>query len=135
MLQDTGIIKQFVLAGKSTFTIHNTETDKHFTYKVSKCDEEDKNLWFVSLLTGSDIYSYIGIITTSGFKTTKNTKVSNDSIGLKGFFWLWNTVTQGGIIPPKVDFKHAGKCGMCGRKLTTPESIEIGFGPVCSGKL
>ena len=29
----------------------------------------------------------------------------------------------------------AGKCGMCGHKLTTPESIKRGIGPECAGKL
>ena len=26
---------------------------------------------------------------------------------------------------------HAGQCGRCGRRLTTPESIESGIGPEC----
>jgi hypothetical protein len=29
----------------------------------------------------------------------------------------------------------SGKCGICGRKLTTPESIERGIGPECITKL
>lgn len=29
----------------------------------------------------------------------------------------------------------SGKCGVCGRKLTTPESIERGIGPECITKL
>jgi len=31
--------------------------------------------------------------------------------------------------------KASGSCGICGRKLTTPESIELGIGPVCAGKM
>lgn len=30
---------------------------------------------------------------------------------------------------------QSGKCGICGRKLTVPESIERGIGPECWGKL
>jgi hypothetical protein len=29
--------------------------------------------------------------------------------------------------------KEIGRCGMCGRTLTNPESIERGIGPVCAG--
>lgn len=28
-----------------------------------------------------------------------------------------------------------GECGHCGRTLTNPESIELGIGPVCAGKM
>lgn len=30
---------------------------------------------------------------------------------------------------------ESGKCGICGRKLTTPESIERGIGPECATKI
>ncbi len=30
--------------------------------------------------------------------------------------------------------KHYDKCRRCGRKLTTPESAEIGFGKTCAKK-
>lgn len=30
---------------------------------------------------------------------------------------------------------RSGKCGVCGRKLTTPESLKAGIGPVCAEKL
>ena len=30
---------------------------------------------------------------------------------------------------------HVGKCGKCGKKLTTPESILTGLGPTCSNKI
>lgn len=31
--------------------------------------------------------------------------------------------------------RASGTCGMCGRKLTTPESIELGIGPICAGRV
>ena len=30
---------------------------------------------------------------------------------------------------------RSARCGVCGRKLTTPDSIRLGIGPVCAGKL
>jgi hypothetical protein len=29
----------------------------------------------------------------------------------------------------------SGKCGICGKKLTTPESIKLGIGPICADRL
>lgn len=31
--------------------------------------------------------------------------------------------------------KQSGSCGLCGKKLTTPESLELGIGPICASKL
>jgi uncharacterized protein DUF6011 len=30
---------------------------------------------------------------------------------------------------------RSSRCGVCGRKLTTPDSIRLGIGPICKGKL
>lgn len=30
---------------------------------------------------------------------------------------------------------RSARCGVCGRKLTTPDSIRMGIGPICAGKL
>lgn len=134
-------IHQFILAGKSFFTIQNKETDTRFTYKVCQATDDDnkpKDLWFVSVLVGSDnenSYQYAGIITKDGFRRTAKSKITNDAVSMKAFMWLWGMVKSGKDLPEKVDFYHAGRCGRCGRKLTTPESIESGFGPICLSKL
>lgn len=131
-------IRQFILAGKAFFTLQNKETGNRFTYKVSKLDDETKDMWFVSVLTGSDndnSYTYAGIIANNRFKLTKKSKLTLEAVSVKGFNWLWNTVVGNNELPEKVEFLHAGKCGRCGRTLTTPESIESGFGPICSSKL
>lgn len=31
--------------------------------------------------------------------------------------------------------RRTGSCGLCGRKLTDPESVELGIGPICLSKL
>ena len=45
---------QFIKAGKAVFTVENKDTGNRFTYKAKKC--EDKDIWFVSVLTGPDNY-------------------------------------------------------------------------------
>jgi hypothetical protein len=36
---------------------------------------------------------------------------------------------------PELAVYHEGRCGACGRRLTTPESISSGLGPVCAGRI
>lgn len=51
----------------------------------------------------------------------------------KAFRWLWVQLTKGNELPDKVEVWHEGRCGACGRRLTVPESIAQGLGPVCAG--
>lgn len=141
MNTDIKSIKKFVLAGNASFTVKNDTTGKHLTYKVVKHSTEDNlkdGVWFVTTLNGSDNESdfvYIGIITSDGFRITKKSRFSEDAVSVKGFKWLWNNVTTNRELPDNVKFYHAGRCARCGRKLTTPESVETGFGPICMEKL
>lgn len=141
MNTDIKSIKSFVLAGNASFTVKNDGTGKHLTYKVVKSETEDNlkdDVWFVTTLNGSDNetdFAYIGIIASGGFRITKKSRFSEDAVSVKGFKWLWNNVTANRELPDNVKFYHSGRCGRCGRKLTTPESVETGFGPICMEKL
>jgi hypothetical protein len=127
---------EFIKAGKAIFTVKNEETKNRFTYKVSKC--KDKDIWFVSVLTGSDNdndYTYIGTVFGETFKLTKNSKLNKDAISVRAFHWVWYNMVKnnylGKDMPENVKIYHEGRCGRCGRTLTVPESIESGFGPEC----
>lgn len=125
-------IKDFVFAGKAHFTLRSAKTGTRFTYKVRKSD--DDKLFFVSILNGPDNYTnyvYAGIIFADKpniLRWTKKSKVTKDSPAFKAATWFFQNMSS-----KNVEFYHEGKCGRCGRKLTVPESIERGLGPVCSG--
>jgi hypothetical protein len=122
-------IKTFIFAGKAIFTITNTNTGNRFTYKVRKA--KDSDIYFVSVLTGSDNtndYSFIGYIKKGLFYSSKKSRISSEATSFKVFSWFINNINK---IPSIVQVLHEGKCGRCGRKLTTPESIERGIGPEC----
>ena len=54
-------LQEFVFGGNATFTVLNTDTKNRFTIKVKKHKKED--LFFVSVLTGSDnvnSYTFLG---------------------------------------------------------------------------
>jgi hypothetical protein len=122
--------KYFITAGKAFFTIRSEVTGTRFTYSVKKA--EDREMWFVSVLTGCDNtsdYTYIGCLNPAGlFIHTKGSKVTPDAPSFKAFDWFWKHINN---LPSVVSVFHEGRCGRCGRKLTVPESVETGFGPEC----
>ena len=129
----------FILAGKAFITVINTKTKKRFTYKIykKKTDEVFKNIYFVSVLTGSDStrsYSYIGTIFESAFglkfRLTKKTSLEHNDTRIIAFSWLLDQL-KNKTLPNYVKLYHEGRCGKCGRSLTTPDSIKAGFGPDC----
>lgn len=117
--------KTFVLAGRSYFTITSKKTGRRYTYRVKK--KKDEDFWFVSYLYGPDNtrdYRYIGIITAK--HEFRDTQKSHRGAMLDAFQWFWSFPSS-----DLVDFHHEGRCGRCGRMLTVPKSIEIGYGPEC----
>jgi hypothetical protein len=66
-------VETFIKAGKAIFTIENPATGNRFTYQVSRCNDPQKGLWFVAVLSGpnniSD-YQYIGTFFGDTFRRT-----------------------------------------------------------------
>lgn len=123
----------FIKAGKALFTLRSVGSGNRYTYRAKVSD--DGNVWFVSLLTGSDNenhYAYMGIIDREDdFRTTAKAKVGTDAAGYKAFEWTWRRL-RNNVLPDTLEIWHEGKCGRCGRTLTVPESIERGLGPECA---
>ena len=61
--------------------------------------------------------------------TAKSPNPGSDAVQAFGFFT--RQVLDRGVLPEALRVLHHGRCGRCGRKLTTPESIRLGLGPVC----
>ena len=135
-LETVSTILGFILAGNATFTIVSKKTGQRFTYKVVQ--REDNAPFFVSVLTGSDnenSYTYMGcIFQRNTFRTTRASKIGTTAPSYIAFNWFFGKM-MAGIMSEDLEVWHSGKCGCCGRKLTTPESCSSGLGPVCSGKV
>ena len=132
--------RRFVLGGNAYFTLKSTATGTRFTYRVSAPkDATPSSPKFVGVLTGSDNnqdYTYLGCIWPDGnFAYGKKSRITPDAPSAKGFAWFWNANLRHGNLPSVVEFYHEGRCGCCGRRLTTPESVTLGFGPECAEKM
>lgn len=128
-------IKNYILAGKSTFTIQSRNSNVRFTYKVVK--SEDGKVYFVNLLTGpnneSD-FTYLGVIKENNvglnFYLTAKSKQNKDSKCVIAFDFLIKNINDN-FIHPNLIFLKSSNCCRCGSKLTTPDSIMDGIGPEC----
>ena len=128
-------IRNFALAGKAIITLQSGNTNKYFTYKIDKA-KETADLFYIRLLHGPDNeqdYQYVGCYysNTQYFlpcKTWKDKYFATWPTSLRAIKFLLEHIDN---IPNNLYVYHEGKCGRCGRKLTTPDSIKRGLGPEC----
>lgn len=136
------LIARFVLGGNAYFTVVNPDAGSRYTFRVSQRTNDDGSTTphFVGVLSGPDntrSYSYLGVIFNGKeYRRTSKSRISVDAPSAKCFAWLWKVLTSGSQKAlDRIEFWHEGRCGVCGRKLTVPHSIEAGIGPVCERKM
>ena len=135
-LSDAKITVAFLLAGNAHVTFQSKQTGLRFTYRVRAATPGfgSRVSHFVALLTAPDHYSYMGCIFERRFYTHgKKSRVSTNAMSAIAFSWVWRHLSAG-TMPKDLAIWHEGRCGMCGRRLTTPESISTGLGPVCASR-
>jgi len=120
---------------EGTITAHLVD-GTHATYRIKKFGPDVKADRYqprlvIELLTGPDntrsytgfAFAHFGLSKVNVWSrlrgTEYETKHAERLVGLLGDVSYW---------------MQAGKCRCCGRKLTTPESIKAGVGPVCGGR-
>ena len=74
---------KFIFAGKSLVTFVNIQTGNRFTFKVKQA--KDSNMFFVSVLTGPETYSYIGTVIQGNYKHGKKSNITKDAQSVKVF--------------------------------------------------
>jgi hypothetical protein len=126
--------KDFILGGNATFTVENGKGE-HYTFKVRKPKPEMP--YFVGLLTGPDNvsnFTYLCIVhpDTGTIKLTEKSKLTANSIPVRVAAFAFRCVWGTQPLPNGYKIRHDGKCGCCGRTLTTPESLDRGIGPECA---
>jgi hypothetical protein len=137
-------IVKYIKAGNATFTLRSVQTGKRFTYKVSAVkDRKDPKkkiagFFFVALMTGPDneaSFTYLGTLSGSHFSLTRKSRLPITSQPVAAFDFTWKYLLSHTTLSEQIEFWHSGRCGHCGKKLTVPESIELGIGPICANKM
>ena len=141
-LSDRVAIYDYLIGGYGTFTMLNTQSGNRYTFKVSipKDSESDNVPHFVAVLTGSDNtndYQYLGQFRVQGNKLVwshgRKSGINATAKSALSIAWFFDALNADRL-PSFLETYHEGTCCRCGRKLTTPESIEAGIGPVCATK-
>lgn len=136
---------RFITAGNATITVVSKRTGSRYTYKIKRAN--GGAMFFVATLTGPNNevdYQYLGFfdvdlldgnpIVRRGQTLIAGRKGNAEDIRFKGFDWLLTHTVENGVVPEQAVVYHEGRCGRCGRMLTTPESIASGIGPECAKK-
>lgn len=87
-------------------------------------------------MTGPDnesSFTYMGIFNpeTNEIKLTAKSKYTEDTKPVKVVRWAVKAVANKVTLPEGYSIQHAGTCCRCGRTLTTPDSVNRGWGPEC----
>lgn len=137
-MNTTTLSKNFFGGGNATFTVDNGKGN-HYTFKIRQPKGENKP-FFASLLTGPNNeadYTYLGVFCppTGGLRLTGKSKMDDNSLPVRVFRFALRCAWGQQTLPEGYQIRHEGKCGCCGRTLTTPESLERGIGPECWSKM
>ncbi len=138
---------EYFFGGNAIVTLKSKKTGKHLTYRLrrpTEADDRPGQRFFVSWLVGPNNnrdYCYLGVVDAgkvphgkAELRLTRNSRLSDASRPVRAFCWALARLCVGEL-PDTLEVWHAGQCGRCGRKLTTPESLSRGFGPECAGVL
>ena len=131
-----------VVTHNGTFTITNPGTGQHRTFRI-RTQPEDANFApgerILALLVGGDTTDFHLYIYRSAFRGFAF--VNGDRIVV----WRRHRSTEFERLARLVEdldierdkwglaVEWSAKCRRCNRELTTPESLAIGIGPICSG--
>lgn len=142
-------------SAETTLTLVSGRTGTRFTYQIRRPPpragsenglglESETPLRFVSTLTGPDnqgqgSYSYFGWVHLGRRPKWQyqyggeKAKLAADAPSVRAFEWAWAYLACGAV-PESLTVYVAASCRRCGHVLTTPESIRLGYGPICAAK-
>ena len=98
--------KQFILAGRATFTVTSKATGRRFTFKVTAPTKEterggrtldhEATVRFVKVLTGSDNdadYQYLGqVFDGERYVHGRKSRITRDAMSNKAFDYMWQAL-------------------------------------------
>jgi hypothetical protein len=133
-----------ILTHNGTITVRNRSTDEHRTFQV-KTQKDDAKFMpgkrLVSILSGSDNtrdYTSFGLINSGGSITLWRKLQGSPAYRAYSHMLQHPEVYEDCCTekaPLGYEFLFSGTCRKCNRKLTCPESIHSGIGPVCAANI
>lgn len=132
----------FILAGKAEFVLHSTKTNEDFKFVLTRkesINNKEEYIYFVNVMLSREKI-YAGHIKFDNdkqefyFMQGIKGKMPASDRTIRSLLLVINKLFKYEIVN-NLEIFHMGKCGACGKKLTTPESILTGLGPTCCKNL
>ena len=125
-------IKRFALAGAAEFILQSGKTGKQLLYRLQRF-EEDEDMYVIRCNLDGESWMYIGCYYSDRNVIHLAKRWSDISLEItpayvRAIVYFLKNIDN---VPDKLIVIHNGKCGRCGRRLKTEESISAGFGPEC----
>jgi hypothetical protein len=129
--ETTKDILTFMFLGQAFLTIKSLKTNTHFTFRITS-SRKSGNTHFVWVKSISNTFSYLGVVKNRNrFELTPSSTFNSRSMPYIAFKYLLGVALTKEAIPPLLEVCHTGRCGRCGRWISTPNSIDRGIGPEC----
>lgn len=119
-----------------TYTLESLISGEHRTFRIrtESWMETGKRLRVLSLLTGpqnTEDYTGFAFVSENGVHVWKSKLDGQYEVYAEQ---LWSLALDAAFSPwaEKYRFLMEGRCAVCNRPLTTPESIRMGIGPICA---
>lgn len=135
-------IDRYIFGGQAIFTVYSERIGTRYTFKTVKAKKPARDVYWVFVLCMPDnnndkSYRFIGAVSKQeGYKYSNKARhdFKPDCNSNKALIWFFEKLLNGTLKTnhPYVKVYHEGRCGRCGRRLTTPQSLKIGLGPECS---
>ena len=132
MFDSAKAAQDYIVGGRGILTVRSVRTGVHFTYKISRPSRVDgPQILFVSVLVGRETYRYVGQLGVAemAFVASRNAPACM-ATAAKAFAFLVACLKKGALHADH-EVTHEGRCGCCGRWITTPSSLAAGIGPEC----
>jgi len=125
-------INNYIRGGRGAVTL-KSPSGKHHTYMFSRPrnpNEFPEDILFVYAVHDHQKLFYVGMVERNQFRITQYSRFDSNSEIAKGAAFIMRWANNPNMKTSMILY-HEGVCGCCGRKLTSPKSIECGIGPRC----
>lgn len=114
-----------------SITARSLATGNHYTFRFRKAQGGDL---LALVLTDGDQWQNLGYVDFASrtVRLGRYSRFSRFSHAYQALAWL---VKLAEFNPAIVAVLHDGRCGVCGRVLTHPDSIQSGIGPICAQRI
>jgi len=140
-LDTIGRVLSYIRGGNCRITIQNEKTQTHLTYKF-KQSKRNPSVYWVSVLSrfdyeSEDSYKFLGGYSDElSYRYSEKSQIKATSKSASAIQWFFDKFLKPNAFKakyPTVKVFYQGTCGRCGKLLTHPESLKVGFGRECLG--